>query len=77
VISEPCHFPEVGEAGAGIVTPLDPKLIAAALTLILSDRAAAAGMGAKGRQLVTARYTWPIVARRMVAAYRSAIGGAQ
>ena len=77
VISEPCHFPEVAEVGAGIVTPLDASLIAAALALILSDRTAAARMGEQGRQLVAARYTWRIVAERMVTAYRSAVGDAQ
>ena len=77
VISESCHFPEVAEAGAGIVTPHDPRLIAAALEKILDDRTAAAAMGASGRQLVYARYTWPIVADRMVSAYRAAIDNVQ
>jgi len=72
VISEQCHFPEVATTGAGIVTPLDPAQIATALAQVLTDGAAAARMGQAGRRLVTTRYTWPIVAGRMLATYRIA-----
>lgn len=70
VISKSCHFPEVEQAGAGIITDLDPRQISAAIERILSDRPAAQQMGRAGRDLVVARFTWPIVARRMVDAYQ-------
>ena len=41
VISEGCHFPEVVEAGAGEIVPLDAAQIAAALSRIVSNAGAA------------------------------------
>jgi glycosyltransferase involved in cell wall biosynthesis len=58
VISEQCHFPEVGGSGAGVIAPLDPGAIAAGITRILADPRGAAEMGSAGRGLVEARYTW-------------------
>jgi glycosyltransferase involved in cell wall biosynthesis len=70
VVSDACHFPEVAEAGAGEVVPLDVPMIAAALDRVLSDPNRAA-MGAAGRALVLSRYTWPRVAEQLVSAYRA------
>lgn len=69
VISEACHFPEVGSASAGIITPLDAADIARALDRILSDQAAARTMGDAGRRLVLDRYTWSSIGRRCEALY--------
>ena len=68
VISDACHFPEVAVAGAGEVVPLDAAAVAAAVDRVLSnpDRAA---LGRAGRRMVLERYTWPVVAGRLVAAY--------
>ncbi len=68
VISDACHFPEVVTAGAGEVVPLDAAAVAAALDRVLSDSNRAA-MGRAGRAMVFERYTWPIVAGQLVAAY--------
>ena len=68
VVSDACHFPEVATAGAGEVVPLDAAAVAAALGRVLSDPARAA-MGRAGRAMVFERYTWPIVAERLVKAY--------
>ena len=54
VVSAECHFPEVSEAGAGEVVPLDAGAVAAALGRVLDtpgDR------GLSGRKLVEERYT--------------------
>lgn len=74
VISEACHFPEVGESGAGHVTPLEPAAIAAALEAVLGNPDAARAMGACGRALVMGRFTWPKIAEQAVAAYGLAAG---
>ncbi len=70
VISEACHFPEVAAEGAGEVLPLDPEAFADALDRILSSPVRAAAMGRAGRSLVRAAYTWPVIGRRTLQAYR-------
>jgi glycosyltransferase involved in cell wall biosynthesis len=72
VISDACHFPEVAEAGAGHVVPLEPARIADALLSILRDPAARQRMGAAGRALVISRFTWPAIAQRTIDAYQRA-----
>ncbi|MBB3216216.1 glycosyltransferase involved in cell wall biosynthesis [Ochrobactrum sp. RC6B] len=69
-ITDACHFPEVGEAGAGIVSPLDPMAVAVALERILEDPDRAARMGAAGAKLVRDNYTWPRIAAQTIAAYQ-------
>lgn len=70
IISESCHFPEVAEAGAGEVVPLEAGAIAAALSRVLSDPQRRERMGAAGQKLVASRYTWPRVAEQTLEAYR-------
>jgi len=62
VITRNCHFPEVADAGVGVVTPLDTEAVAKGLARVLADPVAAAAMGAAGRRLVEQRYTWERVA---------------
>ena len=69
VISEECHFPEVAEVEAGLVVPLDPVKIAAALRSILDNRDSARRMGDAGAELVLSRYTWPTIAEHFIAVY--------
>ncbi|MBN9046606.1 MAG: glycosyltransferase [Rhizobiales bacterium] len=69
-ITDACHFPEVAEAAAGVVTPLDAEAVAAGLRRILEDPAAAARMGEAGTKLVRDNYTWPRIAERTIVAYR-------
>ncbi len=70
VISQECRFPEVATEGAGEVLPLDPEAFADALDGLLSSPVRAARMGRAGRALVKAAYTWPVIARRTLTAYR-------
>ncbi|MCH4542017.1 glycoside hydrolase [Ochrobactrum sp. POC9] len=70
-ITDGCHFPEVAEAGAGVVCPLDPMAVASALERILEDPDRAARMGAAGAKLVRDNYTWPRIAHQTIAAYQS------
>jgi glycosyltransferase involved in cell wall biosynthesis len=73
VISTECHFPDVRQADAGIITALNPRDIAAALTSVLRDPAAAERMGHNGHELATTRFTWPRVAAEMVEHYKTAL----
>lgn len=68
VVSEECRYPEVAEVGAGQVVELTSDAVAQGLLAVLGypDRA---GMGALGKALVSAAYTWPIVARRSIEVY--------
>ncbi len=70
VVSEDCHYPEVGEVGAGAVTRLDAQAVAQGLLRVLAgDRDA---MGQAGRRLVRERFNWPAVARTTFDAYARA-----
>jgi glycosyltransferase involved in cell wall biosynthesis len=71
VISTSCHFPEVKQAGAGIICELDAKTIADGIITILGDAALASKMGKAGREMITSRYTWPSVAGQMIVAYEA------
>ncbi len=73
VISEPCHFPQVAEAGAGEVVPLDVSALTAALDKIVSDPTLQRNMSQAARQLVFEKFTWPQIANQLVAAYESVI----
>lgn len=70
VISTECHFPEVGEVGAGAVTTLDPEQVASALARLLDDPAAADAAGARGASLVRERFTWDAIAALTIGVYR-------
>lgn len=71
VISADCHFPEVRDAGAGIVVDLNAPAIAAGIEAILRDPQAARRMGHAARALITSRFTWPIVAQQMIESYHA------
>jgi len=75
VISTECHFPEVKEAGAGVVAELNAPAIAAGIETVLRDPHAAAQMGQAGRALVVSRFTWPSVAQQMIENYRQVLAG--
>jgi len=64
IISEDTHFPELAEAGAGVVCPLDARRFAVALAGIFEDRERGRAMGERGRAMVAERYTWDTIARR-------------
>lgn len=74
VITRECNFPEVAEAGAGVVVERTSAAVAAGIERVLSDPAEAERMGARGRALIESGFTWPVIARRMVAAYRGGDG---
>jgi glycosyltransferase involved in cell wall biosynthesis len=72
VISDQCHFPEVGTADAGIIVPVDPTEVARALARMLDDTARARSMGLNGRKMVFEQFTWPAIADATLRGYRAA-----
>jgi len=70
VISEGCHFPEVADADAGFVLPLDAKAFADAMAKLLSDDQLRSRMSIAAKQLVHERYAWPAIAAQTVLAYQ-------
>lgn len=56
----------------GLHAANEARAIADAILALLADPARAAAMGASGRARVAERYTWPIIAAKTEAAYRSA-----
>ncbi len=69
VITEECHFPEVDEETAGIVTSLEIPDVARGLQRMLSDREHAKTCAANGARMVRERYTWPIIASKIIDVY--------
>ncbi len=72
VISDQCHFPEVGTADAGIIVPVDPAEVARALATMLNDATRARSMGMNGRKMVFEQFTWPAIADATLRGYRAA-----
>jgi glycosyltransferase involved in cell wall biosynthesis len=76
VISRPCNFPEVAEAGCGLVIESNAHGLEDALTVLLNgNRSDLVRMGHRGRELVEARYTWPAVGKQLTEVYEWVLGG--
>ena len=75
VISESCYFPEVAEAGAGVVVTLERGEVARALRRVIEDPDGATEMGKAGRELALSTYTWPRIAERSIELYRRHASG--
>jgi glycosyltransferase involved in cell wall biosynthesis len=71
VMSDACRFPEAASAGAALVVPLEATALAGALRGLLANSQQADAMGRAGRELIRRRYTWPVIADRLVEAYRT------
>ncbi|MCZ7940431.1 glycosyltransferase [Agrobacterium salinitolerans] len=70
VITDQCHFPEVGSADAGLIVSVDAAEVAKALASVLGNPARARTMGENGRRLVLERFTWPTIAHATLEGYR-------
>jgi glycosyltransferase involved in cell wall biosynthesis len=68
-----CNFPEVVEAGAGLVVGREVPALREALHALLTDGERRASMGRSARELVHARYTWPQVVTQLEDVYRAVI----
>ena len=65
---------EIDEAGAGLVTTLDPADVAGAIGRLLDDPDAAERMGRAGAALAAERYSWERVASDVEALYEEIVG---
>lgn len=70
LITPACHFPEVHDAGAGLVVPPDVKSWQNALILLYSDLDIRALMAGKASDMVRAQYTWQKVVYQLIDEYR-------
>jgi glycosyltransferase involved in cell wall biosynthesis len=76
VITTACHFPELADAGAGIVVPPDREGVTGGLRELLErSPGERADLGQRGRALVEERYTWSRQAERIAAVYRWVCAG--
>jgi glycosyltransferase involved in cell wall biosynthesis len=70
VITDQCHFPEVGSADAGVIVAVDAAEVAKGLASVLSNPAKARTMGENGRRLVLEKFAWPAIAQATLEGYR-------
>lgn len=76
VATDACHFPELAEAGAGVVVPPDAAGVVGGLRAVLERSAAErVTMGRNGRELVERDFTWDRQAGRLAEVYRWVLGG--
>lgn len=69
VISEQCHFPEVANANAGLVVPLESQAISKALLRLAYDQQFREQASRAARELVFSNYDWQVIARNIIAGY--------
>jgi glycosyltransferase involved in cell wall biosynthesis len=76
IITTSCHFPELAEAGAGVVIPPTADGVTAGLRSLLErSPTQRAQLGQRGRTLVEERYTWERQAQRLIDVYEWLSGG--
>ncbi len=66
-------WPEVQQAGAGLIVACDPHETAKALLVLLRNPALGEQMGARGRQWVEEHLTWRVVGDQMVRLYEQLV----
>lgn len=68
----------VSDGGDGLlVQPGSADDLAIKIRLLLDDRELCQRLGAQGRRKVVAHYAWPVIGRRLAAAYEYALNGAR
>lgn len=68
------HVIDHGESGC-LIPPRNPAALADAVCRLLSDGKRRAALGARARQVVEARFTWPAIGQRYLDAYASLASG--
>jgi glycosyltransferase involved in cell wall biosynthesis len=74
IITRQCHFPEVAQAGAGLVIESEADQLATAIEKLLGDAQLRQQMGSNGRRLVAEKFTWDKVADQMIKMYEEVLG---
>jgi glycosyltransferase involved in cell wall biosynthesis len=75
VITQRCHFPEIGESGAGVVVPTSREGIAAGLKRMVESRERWSEYGRSGRRLIEEQFTLDSVTTRLMAHYQRLMRG--
>jgi glycosyltransferase involved in cell wall biosynthesis len=76
LITTACHFPELAQADGGIVVePTDSGVTTGLRVLLERSTREQRELGARGRALVEARYTWDRQAERLASVYEWVTGG--
>jgi glycosyltransferase involved in cell wall biosynthesis len=74
VISDQVNiWPDVSQAGAGLVVPCDAEATARAILSVLDDPEKGRRMGANGRRWVAEHLPWKVVATQMASAYEETV----
>lgn len=71
VITDQCHFPEVAEAGAGLIVTLNSGDVAKGLSFVLENSFTARQMGQNGRQMIFETFTWPAIGKTTLLHYEA------
>jgi glycosyltransferase involved in cell wall biosynthesis len=64
LVTEDCGFPEVAEAGGGLVVPTTADGLARGLDAMLAEDAGLDAMGDRLRALVLQQFSWEVIVRR-------------
>jgi glycosyltransferase involved in cell wall biosynthesis len=76
LVSGPCHLAAAVEAGAALpIAKGDAGVHEALRQLFTTAPATLEEMGQRGRRLMEARFSWPVVGRQFMDLYRWALGG--
>ncbi|MEA3207641.1 MAG: hypothetical protein QOE70_698 [Chthoniobacter sp.] len=71
LMTEACNLPEGFQCGAALrLAPDEARICATLEELLTTSEADRSRMGERGRNLVEARFTWPLVGRQMHSVYR-------
>jgi glycosyltransferase involved in cell wall biosynthesis len=74
IITGDCHFPEVGEEGAGFVTSANADAVAARMLELERDGGLRERMGRAGSELVKKRFRWESSAAELIKGYEAMCG---
>jgi len=77
IISHQCNFNEVDIANAGKVISVDIDSLANAMTELLNNPVESKEMGKRGATLVREKYTWDVIADKMLALYNEIVTNQQ
>lgn len=76
IVTGGCNIPEVAEARCGWVIPPEQRALEIALVEALRlSEGELRDLGERGKDLVSARFTWPMVGQQMAEVYRWVLGG--
>ncbi len=73
VITKQCQFPEVEKVRAGKVVDADANQLSEALIELLDNPELCKRMGERGKRLVMKKYTWDVVADKIITLYKKVL----